>query len=310
MTRPQNPEMSNVDELRDELLRPGRFDFHTRHSSVAFFDGKPIKYDFFESDLPVDDVPIMISNGYCAPAVVYDAIAIGLAQNGRNVIRFHPPRNVSLGRMALGGHIRNPLKKHSQAGWEVIKDGQKKYKFDKVDILGHSMGTPTAFMLAEQKPEAIRSVMCTGGAGLDGAGGLFIMAARGGRLLKNDVFDEKEKLKQLGNTRTVGQEIAKHILSHPLDTLAEGYYVSRADAAPSLIRVHKAGVRIGAILFEKDVFFRPNNVLNHVGKYFDYYVVLPDAKHIHPQIYPFKHSKEQIDAFAKLNSTVPTEHAA
>ncbi len=306
MTTSQKAEMSNVNELRERQLRPGRFDLYTRHTTTAPFDGKSIEYDYFQSDTPIDETPIIINNGYCAPAIVYDALAIGLAQNGRNVIRYRPPRSVSIGRMAVGGHLSNPLKKHAQAGWAVMKDSNKKFGLTQFDALGHSMGTPISLMLAEAKPEAVRSVMCTGGAGLDGAGGLFVMSAKGAKLLKDEVIHERDKLRQLGHSKTVGQEVMKHILLHPVDTLAEGYYVSRINSVPNLIRVQQAGVRLGLVIFGKDTFFKPDTVLNHVGNYFDYRLVLPDAKHIHPQIYPFEHSLEQVEAFSHLNA--PTHH--
>ncbi|MBP9852654.1 MAG: Serine aminopeptidase [Patescibacteria group bacterium] len=282
----------------------GQFDYYAQHSQAASYDNHPVKYDFFEPDISQNDdpTPILINNGYCAPAIVYDALAIGLAQNGRRVIRIHPPRCVSLGRRFFGGHVTNPLKKHAQAAWAVTKHASQEFGFDQIDTLGHSMGTPISLMLAAEKPQAVRSVMCTGGAGLDGAGGFIAMSAKGAALLKHEVYDERAKIGAIGDRNAVGREVARHILSHPLDTLAEGYYVSRANATPSLRRARAAGVLVGALLFEKDSFFKADAVLRHIGSELDYSVVIPDAKHIHPQLYPTEHAREQVEAFAALNT--------
>lgn len=289
-----------------QLVAPNKHDYYTTHHQTAKFDGHDVHYDFFEPDVATEVTPILINNGYCAPAIVYDALAIGLAQNGRRVIRIHPPRSVSLGRRVLGGHIANPLKKHAQAAYVITKHASTEFGFEQVDELGHSMGTPISLMFAAEKPEWIRSVMCTGGAGIDGAGGLFVMGAKGVGLLKKEVYDERKHLSEMGNRNHVAREVGRHILGHPLDTLAEGYYVSRANAVPALKKARANGVKIGAILFGNDSFFDPQRVLNHVGENLDYVEVIEGAKHIHPQIYPIQHAKEQVQAFSVLNSTSPT----
>ena len=302
MKSTQAPMQNPSPELSLGLRMPGRFDYYAQHSTTAPYDGHSVKYDFFEPNIPTDDVPILINNGYCAPAIVYDALAIGLAQNGRRVIRLHPPRSVSIGRRVLGGHTTNPLKKHAQAAWAVTKHASNEFDFDQIDELGHSMGTPISLLLAAEKPQAVRSVMCTGGAGLDGAGGFVTMSAKGAKLLKNEVFDERANMVAIGARGVVAREVARHVFSHPMDTLAEGYYVSRTNSTPNLRKARSAGVLIGAILFEKDSFFQPQRVIDHIGSELDYYAVIPDAKHIHPQIYPVEHAKEQVAAFQMLNT--------
>ncbi|MCA9327939.1 hypothetical protein KDA14_05410, partial [Candidatus Saccharibacteria bacterium] len=104
----------------------GWFDLYNKVPGEVESNGNTVHYDLFEPDDPIDDVPILINNGYCAPAIVYDALAVGLAQNGRRVIRPHATRHVSLPKAMMGGHLWNPLKKHSQANWEVVKDVKKR----------------------------------------------------------------------------------------------------------------------------------------------------------------------------------------
>ncbi len=307
MSKNQKPTPEARDQSTPAL---GRFDLYTQHSEVTYFDSKPIEYDLFEPNVVTDEVPILINNGYCAPAMVYDAMAIGLAQNGRRAIRYHPPRNVSLSRRVLGGHIQNPLKKHAQAGWAVMKHAQTKYGFGRFDVLGHSMGTPVSLMLAVEKHQHVRSVMCTGGAGLDGAGGLLSMATKAVSLLRNEVLVELDKISTMGGRTEIARAVANHILSHPADTLAEGFYVSRANAKKDLEKAHSAGIRLGAMLFENDSFFDSRAVLQHVGDLFDFTAVIEGAKHIHPQLYPLEHAEQQVVAFATLNREAPSLHVA
>lgn len=279
----------------------------TEHSFVnepgaVITNGTKVEYDFLLPKNPIDEIPIVIHNGFCAPSSVYNALAIGMAEEGRRVIRYHPPRHIETIKALLGGHIIDPLKKHSQAGHEVMKDVSRLYGYDQFDFLGHSMGTPIALQLAEHEPERVRSVMCTGGAGLDGGDSMISMGFKSVHLLRSEILAETSALSQHGSKDKVARDIASHILRDPIETLMEGYYVARVDSKDRLERVRDAGIRLGAILFEKDSFFDAQKVLEYVGRDFDFIMTVLQAKHIHPQLRPRDHAREQVAAFAILNA--------
>ncbi len=273
-------------------------------------NGANVRYDLYEPESPTEETPILINNGYCAPAIVYDALAVGLAEEGRSVVRYHPPRHVGAIRAMTHGHFANPLKKHTDASEAVMLDVIKHTGSPKIDILGHSMGTPISLRVATESPEAVRSIMTTGGAGLDSAGGIVLMGLRSLKLFKREILDEMERLEQLGEMSAVAREVFEHIALHPYDTLAEGYYVSRINVVPDLQRAKAFGIRVGALIFEYDSLFNADNIVEHVGDEFDYLEVIRGAKHIHPQLEPRRHAAEQVAASTALNALELTPKAA
>lgn len=277
--------------------------------SVAV-NGQQVRYDLFEPNNPIEETPILINNGYCAPAIVYDALAQAIAKEGRTVVRYHPPRHVALHRAVLQGHFANPLKKHADASEAVTEDVIANTGVTRIDAIGHSTGAPVSFQAARRMPEAFRSIMATGAAGLVDSDGIVKMGLRGIKLLKTEIYDEMERLVELGETSEVARQVFEHIMLHPVDTLAEGYYISHLDIVSDLERAHEAGIRIGAILFGKDTFFKAPRVIQRVGKHLDFVEVLEDAKHIHPQIHSRRHAAEQVAAFAALNTPTSLPRAS
>lgn len=277
--------------------------------SVAV-NGQQVRYDLFEPCVPLEDTPILINNGYCAPAIVYDALAQAIAKEGRTVVRYHPPRHVALHRAVVHGHFANPLKKHADASEAVTEDVMAQMGVAQIDAIGHSTGAPVSFQVAKRIPEAFRSIMATGAAGLVDSDGIVRMGLRAIKLLKTEIYDEMERLAELGETSEVARQVFEHIMLHPVDTLAEGYYISHLDVVSDLERAHEAGIRIGALLFGRDTFFKAPSVVQRVGTHLDFVEIIEDAKHIHPQIHSRRHAAEQVSAFAALNAPTSLPQAS
>lgn len=247
--------------------------------------GAIVRRTRFVPDQLSDDVPVIINGGWCAPAKLYFKLAAGVAESGRDVSVVHPPRSQDLRHSISSDNFKDVLRLQSQANWAILRE------LEYADIVAHSMGLVIALRTANQKPNNMRSISASGGAGLDGPHGVTRMALR--CLGEATDFNYRTGIFPL--------QTLSHVLRDPVRTAREGVSAARADVHLDLEQARSNGIKIGAFLFGKDKLFSPEAILHHSGTHFDSFEIIPDAKHNYPITNPAEHAAQQATSLRQLN---------
>lgn len=254
--------------------------------------GSRVRYTHLVPKALTDEVPMVIVNGYCGTESAYKQLAIELATQGREVVYIRPPRTQSPFMAMRPDHIRDVLKLQAQATWGTIKGIRSYTGHELYDLYGHSMGVPIATKTAVHKPGYIRYAILAGGAGQNGHNTLPGMLKKTITVARNDVARGHQDITRYVHPTRIALDTAHHVLRRPDRTVREGYAVARIDDRDTLRRLGDTSVKIGAILFEKDGYFPPSEVLAASGDYFDDVEITPGATHIYPQDHPFEHADD------------------
>ena len=251
--------------------------------------GAKVRYTHLAPEHPTDEPGIVIANGYWATDGAYSALAAELAIRGRTVTHIKPPRTQGIVASVRPEHLKDVLLLQAQALWAVMKvQGEDQY-----DIYGHSMGAPIAARVANEKQERVHSLLLAGGAGMNGKNGFLGMLIKSGGLLHHDVYAGRRDLRRY-TTPSIVTDTLIHGLRRPDRTLREGVTVAREDIRPRLERVKEAGISIGALLFDEDIFFTSGSILAATGDLLDVVHRTPGASHVYPQDHPLQHANDII----------------
>lgn len=262
----------------------------TVSKGIARIGGARVRFTHLVPSVISDEVPIGIVNGYCGTESAYKQLAIEVALQGREVFYKRPPRTQTPFMAMRYDHLRDVLKLQSQATWGVMKAISHYSHHSQFDIYGHSMGVPIAIKAAGEKPDYVRSLILAGGAGLNGKNTFRGMLRKTVDVARNDVGGGRKELTKYVNPAVILVDTAHHVLRRPDRTVREGFTVARIDARPSLRRLHGTGINIGAILFEKDGYFKVDEVMAASGDLFDDVEITLGATHVHPQDHPIEHA--------------------
>lgn len=254
--------------------------------------GARVRFTHLVPSETVDETPVGIVNGFCGTESAYKQLAVELAIQGREVFYIRPPRTQTPFMALRRDHIRDVLKLQSQATWGVMKAIRSYTGHELFDLYGHSMGVPITTKTALHKPEHVRSVVLAGGAGQNGRNTFLGMVKKTVGVARKDVRQGRKELTQYVHPLVILGDTAHHALRRPDRTVREGFTVARIDDRPSLERLHNSVVKVGALLFEKDGYFNPSDVLAASGIYFDEVEVTPEATHVYPQDHPREHASD------------------
>lgn len=254
--------------------------------------GARIRFTHLIPSIQTDEVPVGIVNGFCGTESAYKQLAVELALQGREVFYIRPPRTQTPFMAMRPDHIRDVLKLQSQATWSVMRAIRSYTGHDLYDLYGHSMGVPITTKTALHKPNNVRSIVLAGGAGQNGQNSFRGMVRKSIDVARNDVVRGHKDIIRHVHPGVMALDTAHHVLRRPDRTVREGFTVARIDDRPTLRKLKDMPVRVGAILFEQDGYFKPDEVLAVSGHLFDAIQVTPEATHIYPQDHPEEHGSD------------------
>ena len=263
--------------------------------------GATVKFTLLQHESPIERTPTLIIPGFCAPASAYERFAQNIAAQGRNVVYGKSPRTQSILSDLQTAHRHDVLRLQAQANWGISRVAMRFLEAEQVDVIAHSMGFPIGIKYAAHKPDMVRSIVSTGGAGMDYHQSMRKRVGQGTKVIARSAL----RVAASGNRTAIPKlalEASAHIVRQPHRTIREGCAVANLDITPELTRARDAGVRLGMMLFEKDEFFKPDTTLEHSGHFFDETAIIPNAYHNYPLVEPEQHALHQATMFSKLNS--------
>jgi hypothetical protein len=280
-TTPEIVEYESSLNHPDEIV-PVKRTFNIGKVGVESFTYRPPKV--------VDETPVVVVKGFSASRKAYSAFARSMAAHGRIVTIYGTDRKEDL---------HDPLHAQAKIAVGVGKIIMRAEDADLIDTIGHSMGNSVQARAAAMFWRHTRSIMATGGAGLHPYGFLNMT----GKLGKTGAVEVAPNALSLHHKSAAGlliDECIHNIRNIPL-LLSEGIHTAVDDVHPYLEVAKDHDVKIGSLMFGKDTFFKPHHILQTSGHYFDYHDTIPDAFHVHPQLHPYRHGKEQVVASLELN---------
>lgn len=245
---------------------------------VAEHDGAKVACKRFE---PLDITPkgtVLVAPGYLGIQPSYENFGHAMALEGWNTLIIRMLRRHQLKNEIHPTHILDPLLLSSQALWAVIKENRTIFGIEEVSAVSHSTGGPTTMKMLDAKPNAVKSVLLVGSAGLDHHSS-FSLATK----LPGGVLEILRAIPKLDLDR---RRAARHLLHYafqdPFRTAREAIAVSSADINDSIAKARASGVKVGRLQFKADPFFPINNILDSdkldVDLYREYHD--PNAGHL------------------------------
>lgn len=271
-------------------------------------NGATVEYTYEQPiDYIIDDVPLLIVNGYMGTEPAYDRWRQNTAQRGKPAITLRPVRKLSPAVALHRKYLTHPGALPSRAVYGVIQDMKERYEFEQFDVAGHSMGGWVSTMVAEEHPEDIRSITYVAAAGLEDHSFIKMMQ----RLPKfyKEEFKQHVKTLYAENHKKLAFESLHYILRRPLRTLAEGIGVSECDIRPVLPLLGAYGIKLAALNFDSDKLVLNTYVKQDIGHLFDYCETHPDSSlgHLLPQLEPLLVSDSVLAINKKINNLEHTK---
>jgi pimeloyl-ACP methyl ester carboxylesterase len=261
---------------------------------------------YYHPDVATDDTPIGIAEGLGAPRGVYLEVAEAVAELGRPVILYKPPRVENALSAFQPENIRDPLifqMKAVHAALKAIHNSERVTELrggrpvSEVDLAGHSMGNYIAVGAAhhdtvEQPGDvSIRTLTSIAGAGLDWNNGPQQLQRHAKRMWPGIILNEVYKgapyiIKASSNE--VRMDAINHIFRNLPRLLRETVKIVWSPGVHKKARdLIEHGVPYGAILPAEDEFFYHVKVLQRSGDILgDNYDVVPNANHVYPNTHP------------------------
>lgn len=212
-----------------------------------------------DSNLVVDDRPILIENGLCGSDEAYFSLAEALGNRGYKVLVKTPPRHQNPTVAYQPHNLLHPMELQSKAGWAVMRDYMRQfpavgdYAPQQFHIVGHSMGGPVSADLAQHHKEHVASLTLVASAGLE-RHHTPKMAYRLGKVALKELAPAVVLPGRIANGKLALASL-KHVTSVVNRTAREALEVSNTYAIPVLKELKSADIPLHAIQPVNDHFF-------------------------------------------------------
>lgn len=266
---------------------------------VAHIAGAAIEWTYERPEHITDEIPLIGLHGFGGVKSSYREFRTQVAQRGKGAITYRPARSRGYVGDVDPGNISNPGKLLSQAAWAVMRDVKATTGDTRFDASGHSMGGFTLTQLAKHKPEYLRTAIYVGSVGLDD----HTVPQMLGRALRFVNTELRPSGLIFGNDGRVALEGLHYMLRNPVRTVGEGLNAAGCSLKKDIPLIRAAGIKTGAIQFNKDTFFPTDRVTEESAHLFDHYQVLdnPNANHIAPQVLASEVAEAHIQMLKKLH---------
>lgn len=264
--------------------------------------GTVVRMTYQEPRSHEDKTPVIFVAGLCGVEQVYRALANHVRMLGRTAVTYKSPRDTVKFSPDRLLHILHPASLQEEGLGAVVRSIERVTGHKKVDLVCHSYGTPIGTEFAVHNPQKVRSLLSIGGAGTTGENSAWSMALKGLGVLSKEIIPNYKSLVQNGNGYQIALETGLHIASNLPLVISESYYAATADLGNDFSMLHDSGVPLGMIAYERDGFFLPKDIVENTAQYFNYFKVVPNAIHLHPQLEPVTHALDVVHALRDLNA--------
>lgn len=252
----------------------------------------------------LDKPTIIIKHGFGAARPAYNAYARALAAEGNRVVHYGMPRSIRADIQYHPRYLTDILTIHSRAlkGVSLESMRQNPNGPDRVRVVGHSMGGIVVAKFIAHQPELVESAIVLGSTGLH-PHSFREMAIRGASAISREIMPFAKGVP--GSEKVaLGIHSGWHLARNPLLLLREGHQAATGDALQNIASARKAGVPVGAIWMDQDVFFPLKEVYETTKAQFDATLTVP-GNHLKPQQYATEAAHETLQLFAALE---PQQH--
>jgi len=259
------------------------------------------------------DGRLFILGGFCGVEKAYYPVTKELIANGVETVTIELPTYQRWHHQYHTEHSRHPERLLAQMARRVILDVNDKFGKERSHGAGHSTGGPAEAQAADFDTGLFDSITLWNPAGT-GKKGVVRHSVRGPQV----AFQAVKRLHLLrsnlnGHEKEIGKEYISYFGNAPRRGM-EAVAVSRSDILPSLERVHRAGIHIGAILGWHDKFFPPEEVLPRLRTVMDDdRIIMLNTCHLGPLTHPKDTADAQLEllqAYGQATQRVDSSKAA
>lgn len=269
-------------------------DEHTSYTGQAESDWR-----YYHAKSPITPYPLLVVNGYLGCMEAYVPFAQQCASRGLDTVIMEPPRRQKRNLGLHPDHFLHPERLLAQMTGRIARDIIEKYDFEKVDVTGHSMGTPAIVEAAERWPERFHSVTLNGGAGMTEHD--FLTLVRRMPKAGLGLLGCLPELRTNFELRSILPATVKYIATNPIRTVGEGIAVTQSNIRPSLAKLGSLSIQRAAILFTGDELFPYDEALELCGNDLEAVRILP-YQHTGPQTHPDETAIAQAEILQQFGS--------
>lgn len=230
------------------------------------------------------DTPLLTTSGHLGEEFAYIPPAMAAVEEGIAVVVTGQAKSQDIRQAARPAHAFHPERLQAQLLCKVVRD-LKSEGIERVDGTGHSKGGCAVVGAAVRCPDRFKSVTLWGSAGTS-KHGLLSLLARTPRVGR-EVWSERDRLQ--ANFEPILGESAKifvsYLINNALRVAGETVAVTRSNTRETL-RLLSREVPTGAMVYQNDGFFKPEEVAKKILGIVHDFRELPDVGHLAPQTHP------------------------
>ncbi len=272
-------------------------------------DGAKVGLALIEPEEAVDQTPLIVVQGMFGIKSAYQKFGEAVARLGKPVVLLEPARLQNIGAMVRRQNIRHPEILPSKVVWAAMREVQQTVQNDRFDAVGHSMGGFIVSQTAAVKPEAFRSIIFAGSAGLDGhntasfirRAPAFLMYEALPSISRGDLI---KMMPEGCDYNSMAVELTKYLLHNPFRTAAEIWATTNCNIRPELERMQQEQrIKTALLLLLKDRLISPQLSYERAGHLFDEVAEMPNAGHAVFQTQPERTARAVVSLTQRLNQT-------